>query len=104
MHRGPPRPGGPNAATAAAVCPFVNRTPQSLAREERAELLGVHQGAELRKLLGTQLVALTTIETVEQALHERRQLERVERFRDVVDTADVEPPGPVAEFGARSQE
>src|SRR2546428_8109593 len=72
-------------------------------RRARAELVGFHQGAELQELLGAQLVALAAIETVQEALHERRQLERVERLRHVVDAADVEPAGPVAKFGARGQ-
>ena len=62
------------------------------------ELFGVHQRAELGELLAAQLVALAALDPREQVAHERRQLQRVERLRDVVDAPDVEPPRPVPEL------
>ena len=63
-----------------------------------------HQRAELGELLAPELVALAALEPVEQRPHERRQLDGVERLRDVVDAADVEPSRPVAELRPRGQE
>ena len=40
----------------------------------------------------------------EQVTHERRQLDRVERLRHVVDAAEVDAAGAVAQLGARGQE
>ena len=63
-----------------------------------------HQRAELGQLLAPQLVALAALQPVEQPSHERRQLDGIERLRDVVDAADVEAARAVAELGPRGQE
>src|SRR5262245_4015181 len=65
---------------------------------------GVHQRPQLGELLAAQLVALALVDAVEQLAYERRELERVERLRHVVDAADVEAARTVAELGARGEE
>src|SRR5262249_34718908 len=69
-----------------------------------AALLAVHQLSQLRELLAAQLVALAAVDAVEQLAHERRELDRVEGLRDVVDAADVEAARTVPGLGARREE
>src|SRR5207248_9418118 len=56
-----------------------------------------HQRPELGDLLAAELVPLAATDPLEQPLDERRELERVEGLRHVVDAADVEPARAVAE-------
>src|ERR687887_3278 len=63
-----------------------------------------HERAELGELLVPELLALAALHAGEDVLDERGQLERVERLRDVVDAADVEAAGAVAELGPRGEE
>ena len=63
-----------------------------------------HRVAELGDLLAAKLVALAALDAVEQVAHERRELDRVERLRHVVDAADVEPARTIAQLGPRGQE
>ena len=51
-----------------------------------------------------ELLALAALHAGEDVLDERGQLERVERLRDVVNAADVEAAGAVAELGPRGEE
>src|ERR671931_2037667 len=63
-----------------------------------------HERAELGELLVPELLALAALHAGENVLDERGRLERVERLRDVVDAADVEAAGAVAELGPRGEE
>src|SRR6266542_3956048 len=62
------------------------------------QLVLAHQRAELGELLAAELVALAALDPLEHVLHERRELERVERLRHVVDPAEVEPARAVAKL------
>src|SRR5437868_2824420 len=66
--------------------------------------LGAHRVAKLGELLAAQLVALAAGDTLEQVAHERRELDRVERLRHVVDPAGVEPARAIAKLGTRREE
>src|SRR3569833_3497171 len=83
---------------------ILNRVTTRCPRSACELLLGIHQAAELGELLAAELVAFALLDPIEQLAHQRRQLERIERLRHVVDAADVEPAGTIAELRTRRQE
>src|SRR5215203_3103926 len=73
-------------------------------RPPRARLLALEHLPEIRQLLAPHVFSLPELHALQQAAQLRRQLDRVERLRHVVDAAEVEAPGSVAELGSRRQE
>ena len=82
----------------------AGRARRDRARADRAVAGYDRAVAKLGDLLAAQLVALAALDAVEQVAYERRELDRVERLRHVVDAAEVEPARPVAELRARGEE
>src|SRR5215475_4246877 len=74
--------------------PQTGRSDQAELRPDETQstaasrLLGLDERAQLGELLAAQLVALAAVDPGEQVAHERGELERVERLRHIVDTAD----------------
>src|SRR3954447_3055979 len=67
-------------------------------------LFRLHERAQLAELLLAKVVALASLDAIEQIANECRELERVERLRHVVDAADVEPARTVAKLCACGEE
>src|SRR3954470_1277052 len=95
---------GPGEADAAPP-----RVPPALLKKLRhvsdaTALVAFEHRSQLRQLLAAQLVALAVLDPVQQVVDHRRELDRVERLRDVVDPAEIDPARTVSQLGACRQE
>src|SRR5581483_4406763 len=86
--------------------PSATTSRRSSARRSRNgwELLRLHERPQLLELLAAELVDLAAVDPRQELADERGEVERVERLRHVVDAADVEAAGAVAELRPRGEE
>ena len=78
------------------------RTDGALIR--RAVLVALEQQLQFGELLPPQVVPLAAFDARDQIADERREVDRVERLRDVVDTPEIDSARSVAQLCPRGQE